>query len=581
MKSLRASRAAAIAAFLLATALLAGAVYATAWRAALDQAAERGRSDLALAADRLTGQLQRYREMAVIVANHPAVSPMPQSPPVRAKAAELMLTMADMTGAAMLQLVDDTRAVRAEGNRSASQPPDARVPDGMQPALTRALNGALGTAHFVGPEGRRLFAFAAPVFATGGPAIGAVLAYVDIAGIEWNWPADDVAVFFTDANGVIYVTNRSDLILRQTGVDFAPVSAQITGAHEVWTLAAGRYLPARALHLVQDMPIVGLRGELLLDLAPARHVALLQAAAVAAICLAFGAFLFLATERRRTLARLNATLERRVAQRTTALRTANSELHHEITERKQAEAQLQRAQAELVQAGKLSALGQMSAGISHELNQPLMAIRSFAENGALFLERNQPERAAENLTRISDLARRMGRIIQNLRAFARQEKESISDVDLVQVVAAVLEMAQGTIVRAGVTLHWQAPDAPMMVRGGDVRLQQVVMNLISNAIDAMDGSEIKELTLEISRTAARVNLFVRDTGPGIIDPSKMFDPFYSTKEVGASEGMGLGLSISYGLVQSFGGAIKGQNRAEGGAEFVLELASGTMAQAAA
>ena len=141
-------------------------------------------------------------------------------------------------------------------------------------------------------------------------------------------------------------------------------------------------------------------------------------------------------------------------------------------------------------------------------------------------------------------------------------------------------MADSTIKRAEATLEWQAPANPIMVRGGDVRLQQVVMNLVSNALDAMAESDEKRLTLSIERTGGLVRLIVRDTGPGIADPSRIFDPFYTTKEVGASEGMGLGLSISYGLVQSFGGAIRGGNHAGGGAEFVVELAAGVAAQAA-
>ncbi|HBR36747.1 MAG TPA: C4-dicarboxylate ABC transporter, partial [Sulfitobacter pontiacus] len=159
-----------------------------------------------------------------------------------------------------------------------------------------------------------------------------------------------------------------------------------------------------ALHLTRALPVVGMTGEVLLDIEGAQRLARAQAAAVAALCLAFGALLFLATERRRALSEANAALERQVAKRTAALNASNTELRREATEREEAQAALRRAQADLVQAGKLSALGQMSAGISHELNQPLMAIRSFAENAVQFLERDRPDRTAENLTRISQMA---------------------------------------------------------------------------------------------------------------------------------------------------------------------------------
>ena len=227
-----------------------------------------------------------------------------------------------------------------------------------------------------------------------------------------------------------------------------------------------------------------------------------------------------------------------------------------------------------MQAGKLSALGQMSAGISHELNQPLMAIRQYAENGAALLERGKPDVAAQNLRRIGDLAHRMGRIIRNLRAFARQEREPMGQVDLVAVVNAALELSESRLARDGVEVRWQPP-APIHVIGGEVRLGQVLVNLIGNAADAMAGLPVRRIAISLRRHDDRVLLEVADTGPGIEEPEKIFDPFYTTKAVGAAEGMGLGLSISYGLVQSFGGAIRGRNRPEGGAIFTVELTPAT------
>jgi two-component system C4-dicarboxylate transport sensor histidine kinase DctB len=200
-----------------------------------------------------------------------------------------------------------------------------------------------------------------------------------------------------------------------------------------------------------------------------------------------------------------------------------------------------------------------------------MAIRSFAENGEQFFDRGKPERARDNLGKISELARRMGRIIQNLRAFARQESGPVTDVDLVDVIDASLEMTADKIHRHEVELVYDRPPLPIMVRGGEVRLQQVVVNLVSNAVDAMSDAPERRLSLTLDTDGPAVRLTVRDSGPGIADPDRVFDPFYSTKEVGAAEGMGLGLSISYGLVQSFGGAIKGLNHPEGGAAFTVEL----------
>ena len=305
-------------------------------------------------------------------------------------------------------------------------------------------------------------------------------------------------------------------------------------------------------------------------MSPARRIASLQAAFVGAVSLFFGALLFLALERRRALAEANLVLEDRVSKRTEALLQLNKELRREVTERQEAEAALKKAQDELVQAGKLSALGKMSAGISHELNQPLMAIRSFAENGSAFLDRDKPDRAAENLSRISDLARRMGRIIQNLRAFSRQESIPSGKIDVVGVLQTAFELTEARLQAADVELICDIPKGPVWARAGEVRLAQVFVNLITNAADAMVDSPERKLYVAVD-DGPELSVSVRDTGPGIEEPERLFDPFYTTKKVGSAEGMGLGLSISYGLVQSFGGTIRGANAEGGGAVFTVVL----------
>ncbi len=545
-----------VAAFVIAVGGVASALYSYAHTQALEQIAQRGRSDLALASDRLRGELQRYRELGVYLSDHPVV----RLPVSKLAIEDLFITSADKTTALDVVLLDTEGKVRA--NAIGEPPADWSE----APFFQRAMDGALGSFHAYSPRfERRAFYYAAPVFGMDRSVQGVVVVVVDIERIETDWRGGVPVVFFTDDLGVVFIANREELLYLQRGTGkssssadyesvtlrpFLSYTVEQRGNMELWDLNAGRYVPANALHLVQDMPIIGMRAEALVDIAPAAKLASLQAAVLAAILLAFGALLFLATERRRTLSLANQRLEERVAQRT---------------------AELERAQADLVQAGKLSALGKMSAGISHELNQPLMAVQSFAENAVLFLDRDRVPEARANLDRISEMAHRMGRIIKNLRAFARQEKEPVGRVDLTGVIRSALELSEARMQREGVSLVWSEREAPVMVRGGEVRLQQVVLNLISNALDAMVGQTFQCLSISITREAGKVTLCIADTGPGIEAPEKIFDPFYSTKEVGASEGMGLGLSISYGLVQSFGGMIRGENAPEGGALFTVEL----------
>ncbi len=554
-------------------ALISFGVWRYGYLQALDQLSSQGRADLALASDRLVGQLERYRELAVLMADHPAVADLAQQG--KAETADaLFLEVADKTGALDVMFVAlDGRVLAA-----AHGPIGTHLTDTAY--IQRAQYGALGWGHGIGaPLKPRAFYHAAPAFDPDGQVMGAMVVAASINAIEDEWRGGFRPVFFTDATGRVFITNRSELVgwTRPPGTPgllpaigaVRPFDSYETGGHEIWQMSWGPYLPQNALHLVQDLPIIGLVGETLVDVAPARRLAYLQAVTVAVLCLAFGALLYLAAERRLALARANAELETRVRRRTNALQDANTALRREADEREQAQAALARAQADLLQAGKLSALGQMSAGISHELNQPLMAIRSFAENAVQYQNRGQPEQVVSNLQRISDMARRMGRIIQNLRAFSKQQVEPMTRVDLISVLGDAVEMIAERAKDMGTDVVLDAPDGPIWVKGGEVRLGQVFVNLMTNALDAMVDCEARCLTVSVPGTNP-VCVEVRDTGPGVSVPEKVFDPFYTTKEVGASEGMGLGLSISYGIAKSFGGDIRVRNCAPG-ALFIVEL----------
>jgi two-component system C4-dicarboxylate transport sensor histidine kinase DctB len=467
----------------------------------------------------------------------------------------LLLDAADKTSALNILHVDRSGQLMAEAQAGLGGARGGHVP--------RAMQGALGTGHAVVPDGRRAYFYAAPEFGPDERVRGALIVVVDLNNVEWDWRGSRPVVFFTDRNGDVFVSNRSEILFWRrdgAGQGLHPSDRPVDGfrrrdigGHDIWQVDWGPYIPARALHLTKDLPVIGMQAEALVGTGPAQWLAGLQAAVFAALWLAFGALLFLAMERRRALAEANRLLEARVEART---------------------AELKKAQADLVQAGKLSALGQMSAGISHELNQPLMAIQQFAENGAALLQRGKPEVAGDNLSRISALAARAARIIKNLRAFARNESEPMGRVDLTQVIETAVELTETRVKQAGAVLDWRRPGHPVLAQGGEVRLAQVFVNLINNAVDAMAGQGgEKNITIAV-QTGAQLAVTVQDTGPGIADPERIFEPFYSTKEVGGEteEGMGLGLSISYGLVQSFGGNIRGSNAPEvGGAVFTVEL----------
>jgi len=544
---------------------------------ALNKLVAQGQSSLSLTADRLVSQLERYRQFPVILTSNPVL----QDAVVRGGPlgdVNLFLEhMADITGALDILLLDQSgNAISVANWRDGSNAIGQNFSN--RPDVIRAMNGALGYYHAQeNANGPRGFYFASAVRGKGSTIAGVLAIHVDLEVLEVDWRADPETIFFTDEQGVIFITNRSSLLLRVLGdVPNEPDAVQqyatnalrpldfIKSAHfgqERWMFEGAGEVPRNALYLQIPLPVIDMQGNILLDLSVVQQEAQLRTALAAAFLIMFGLLVAFLLQRRRTLAvRLQAEekatseLETKVQKRTAQLLETNETLRH--------------TQDDLVQAAKLSALGQMSAGISHELNQPLAAIQSYAENAVILLDRGRQDEAGKNLEKISGLSERMGRIIRNLRAFARKDGETVAKVDLVQVVEDTLELAGIRLRQKNVTTHWDKPAAPILVNGGGVRLQQVVLNLITNATDAMEGQGDKTIWLDI-KVSDKVFLHVRDNGPGLQDVDKIFEPFYSTKTVG--DGMGLGLSISYGIVQSFGGQIVGKNASDGGAVFSIEL----------
>ncbi len=264
-------------------------------------------------------------------------------------------------------------------------------------------------------------------------------------------------------------------------------------------------------------------------------------------------------------------LKREVAARTHELSESNTSLQTEIEERRRTEARLRAAQNELVQAGKLAALGQMSAAIAHEINQPLAAIRTFMASTKIFAQRGDLGQIVRNLDLITDLAERMASITGHLKTFARKSEPGHPEPVLVaRAVERALFLLQGQVKSAGVRIDMDVvPD--LWVMGHAVQLEQVILNLVRNALDAVGERASPSVRIAARATEETVSIAIADNGVGMpgdrID--RIFDPFFTTKPVG--KGLGLGLSISYGIVQDFGGEIHARNRPEGGAELTVEL----------
>ncbi len=260
----------------------------------------------------------------------------------------------------------------------------------------------------------------------------------------------------------------------------------------------------------------------------------------------------------------SASLQRESAE----LRMLNARLQREIAEREKVEANLQVAEQTLEQSSKLAVLGEMSAAVSHELNQPLAAMKTYLAGARLLLQRRRPEEALSSFQRIDDLIERMGAITRQLKSYARKGGEAFEPVDLRACVSSALAMMEPQLKARVVKITRGLPRQPVMVMADRIRLEQVIINLLRNALDATKDVRSPQIDLLLS-AGETATLTVRDNGHGIADLDNLFEPFYTTKKPG--EGVGLGLAISSGIVGDLGGRLTAHNGEEGGAVFEMQL----------
>lgn len=563
-----------IIAYICAAGLISGATFMLSYRGTLNQLSQTGAVRIEQARDRLLGQLASFRQLPNYLAKHPKVIAILQSTDKVNQTNEFLLNTALISGADNIFILDQSGTTIASSN---SNEVHSFIGNNykFRPHVQAAMNGRLGFYHALeSSDDSRDFYFARGISLLDAPHAGVVVVQLDVAALEFEWRVDEDVLAFFDSDGIAFVTNRQSLALLRDVFDqtanidtgrypqhtlppfFKHTKTKIFG-HTLWKFGTTNEIPAQALIISKFIPQIEMTARIFLNTQNAKAAAQVQALLVAALLSVIGLGMWALFQRRQRLADL-----------LTIKEAANAKLEARVDKRT---AQLRNTQHQLIQAGKLTAMGQMSAGISHELNQPLAAIQNFAESGGKLIDRGRDKDAHENFKLIAQQTDRISRIIRSLRAFARKEKETIEPVDLQNVITESVNLATARCEREGVKIIRKGNQSPACVMGGQVRLQQVVINLITNAIDAMTGQIDKVINIDLVQTPDEVRLIIRDNGPGFDDATRVFEPFYSTKEIGASKGMGLGLSISYGIIGSFGGDIKCRNHPKGGAEFTVSL----------
>jgi two-component system, NtrC family, C4-dicarboxylate transport sensor histidine kinase DctB len=481
---------------------------------------------------------------------------------------------------------------------------------GFRPYFTQAAAGGIGRFYGIGASTFEAGYFISQPIRRGGRIVGVAATKVNLDWIEHSWRTPGAAeqIWVRDANGVIILSSLPAVKFNLLAPLSPPAQKSIAEQRQFLGQAVP-ILPHKVLqqfadgaaHLSLERARDGGPGASAEYLALSRHLAPLEwqitvlaeldqvraAARNAATAAALGWALLLlgalyARQRRRRIAeRLNAQqalksayddLEIKVAQRTGDLLDANQRLQAEVGERERAEQTLREAQAELVQSGKLAAIGQMAAGVTHELNQPLAALQTFSDNAKVFIERGRTEEALENLSIISDMVQRLGYITSQLKGFARRAADARKPVSVRQAFAQTMLQIRSRPNSKGLVLTEDWPEQDLIVLCNAIGLEQVFSNLISNAMEAMPPEREARIALSVRREGELAVIELADNGPGIpagaID--HLFEPFYTTKE----HGLGLGLSISAGILRAAGGTLAVRNRGEaegGGALFTITL----------
>jgi two-component system C4-dicarboxylate transport sensor histidine kinase DctB len=527
--------------------------------------ATRNRSEvrLALYTGNLISELQRNSVVPLLLARDPELIRALTEGDFSQTSARLISFQAEIGAASILLLDKDGRAVGAtnrnllgSNHRSSAYFVDAqRTKDTVFSAQPRQTGG-------------NDFTYSRAVLADN-RMVGVIVVAVDLMKYERAWAGLTDAVLVTDSEGrVILATEprwRGLTLDEALAIQDAPSAIErALRATADWTQSRpDTYLRGTAVMKTEArVPFRGWRifTYTAYDSVRERVNGVLALEIMGFAILLALAFYFLS---RRAWSQ-SASFQRESAE----LRLLNARLKREIAQREKMQKDLAVAELTLAQSSKLAALGEMSAAVSHELNQPLAAMKTYLAGARLLLQRHRPEEALSSFQRIDDLIDRMGAITRQLKSYARKGGEAFEPVDVRHCLSSALSMMEPQLKTRVVQITRNLPRNPVMIMADRLRLEQVIINLLRNALDATKDTKDPKIGLEIVVDHS-VHLTVSDNGHGLDNLESLFEPFYTTKKPG--EGVGLGLAISSGIVTDLGGRLLARNGDAGGAVFEVQL----------
>jgi len=525
----------------------------------------RNRSEvrLALYITNLMSELQRNSVVPQLLARDPDLIKALEDNDYSLSTA-LLLSFVDEIGAASLMLLDrDGRSVAATDRNRLGESHRAA------PYFVNAQrNNQTIYSTFRDESGAFDFVYSRKI-ESAGQMLGVITVEVDVPRLERGWAGVSDAVIVTDSEGTIIMATEprwrglkeNEALQRQSAPSAIERALRAT---QGWAaLPADAYLRGEAvMRREARVPHQGWRMVSFTTYSSVREkVNGVLAIEVMGFAILLAGLFWLTS--RKAASRL-VFFQRESAE----LRALNRRLQREIAEREKVEKTLEVAEQTIAQSSKLAALGEMSAAVIHELNQPLAAMKTYLAGARLLLQRKRPEEALSSFQRIDDLLERMGAITRQLKSYARKGADAFEPVDTRAAVSSALSMMEPQLKTRAVNIIRTLPNEPVMMFGDRLRLEQVIINLLRNALDATKG--VDNPMIEILLAAGdTISLQVRDNGEGIEDLDELFEPFYTTKQPG--DGVGLGLAISSGIVNDLGGRLTARHAAGGGAIFEVQL----------
>ncbi len=461
----------------------------------------------------------------------------------------------------------------------------------FRPYFAQAMQGQVGHYFALGTTSKeRGYYFSYPV-RRGAGIVGVLVIKMDLSNIEQYWSNQQTQFVVADPDGVIFITTTPEWLYRSiqplnerdierirntqryADAEVSPLTLRqgdaVSDNSRIVEMGLPGRAPTRYLASVQAMPKAGWSVHVLTPLSELTGESLVLALVAVLLMISLLSIALLIRwrirrqqERERIHREAQTQLEQKVSERT-------RDLEHEIQLHKATEQTLRATQDELIQAAKLAMVGEMSASISHELNNPLAAIRSYADNARLLLAKREGDRVVENLERISGLTERMAKISTQLKFFARKSSGLLEPANLGAVIQTAIELAAPQYRQKPIRIDTAGVAPDVFADVDTIQLEQVLINLISNAIHAIGDEAEGEIRIGTEQVDGFVSIHVDDTGPGIDekDLSRIFEPFFTTRE----SGLGLGLSISARIVAGMNGRLSARNLTAGGARFTIAL----------